>query len=353
MFVMVMVATAIMGSALALIARKRHPDLLSWSGALFLQFLGYALISLRGRIPDLASIVAANAAITASIAMYAVGLYRFRGVPVPWIVIALPLLVTVAGFLLLIDDYRNRVLLGGVVWVAQGVHLLALLVREQPSVGSRGRQVLIGAVGVFTVSMVYRVVSVLTGLDTSTRLTDSTLMVVTNYLASLASTALLAIGALTMIQERAERTALESEGRYRKLVESANEGIIVVEDGLIRMANPKWDELTGFPAGESVGQPFERFVHPGDLGLAREIHARRLTGRAEGHALVARALTRSGDERWFKVGGVAFEWQGRPATLNFVSDVTEQRASEERIRDLAFDDALTRLPNRRLFLDRL
>ena len=66
MFVMVMLATAFMGSALALIARRRHPDLNSWSGALFLQLLGYLLISLRGRIPDLMSIVAANAAITPS-----------------------------------------------------------------------------------------------------------------------------------------------------------------------------------------------------------------------------------------------------------------------------------------------
>lgn len=353
MFVMVMLATAFMGSALALIARGRHPDLNSWSGALFLQLLGYLLISLRGQVPDLASIVVANAAITGSISLYAVGLYRFRGERVPVAVVGLPLAFTVVGFLLLLDDYRHRVLLGGVIWGLQGLHLLVLLSRERQRQDSRGRQVLVGAVVVFTASMAYRLFAVLSGADTSTSVTDVTPMVVTNYMASLTSTVLLAIGSVTMIQERAERTALDSEARYRKLFESAAEGILVVENGTIRMANPKWGELTGYAVEETVGESFERFVHPGDLAAAREVHAQRVAGCADGRAIVARALTRSGEERWFQVGGVAFDWQGRPATLNFVTDVTEQREAEERIRDLAFHDALTRLPNRRLFLDRL
>jgi diguanylate cyclase (GGDEF)-like protein/PAS domain S-box-containing protein len=44
---------------------------------------------------------------------------------------------------------------------------------------------------------------------------------------------------------------------------------------------------------------------------------------------------------------------GKPVLQSVVRDITERRRAEERIRDLAFFDALTRLPNRRLLLDRL
>jgi diguanylate cyclase (GGDEF)-like protein len=57
--------------------------------------------------------------------------------------------------------------------------------------------------------------------------------------------------------------------------------------------------------------------------------------------------------RWLEIGGVRFEFDGRPATLNFVDDVTERRRMDEKIRELAFHDTLTGLPNRRTVIDRL
>ncbi len=48
-----------------------------------------------------------------------------------------------------------------------------------------------------------------------------------------------------------------------------------------------------------------------------------------------------------------FDWHGRPATLNFLTDITDRRAMDETIRDLTFNDTLTKLPNRRLLLDHL
>jgi len=48
-----------------------------------------------------------------------------------------------------------------------------------------------------------------------------------------------------------------------------------------------------------------------------------------------------------------FEFSGRPYVLGLVRDITERKQVEQQIRDLAYFDVLTQLPNRRLLMDRL
>jgi diguanylate cyclase (GGDEF)-like protein/PAS domain S-box-containing protein len=48
-----------------------------------------------------------------------------------------------------------------------------------------------------------------------------------------------------------------------------------------------------------------------------------------------------------------FEFSGQAYVLGLVRDITERKQVEEQIRNLAYFDALTRLPNRRLLMDRL
>lgn len=62
----------------------------------------------------------------------------------------------------------------------------------------------------------------------------------------------------------AERAMALSETRYRAVVENANEGIIVTQDGFIRFANPRAYELTGRDADTVLTTPFIDMIHPDD-----------------------------------------------------------------------------------------
>lgn len=64
-------------------------------------------------------------------------------------------------------------------------------------------------------------------------------------------------------------------------------------------------------------------------------------------------LTHDRGLRWFEISGTQFEWEGRAATLNFLTDIQDRVEMESQIRSLAYHDSLTQLPNRVLMRDRL
>ncbi|MFO1344599.1 MAG: diguanylate cyclase [Burkholderiales bacterium] len=353
MFVMILIASSIMAVSLYVIAARRLPDLRTWSLALAFQVAAYVLLSLRGQFSDWLSILVANACITVSLSLYVAGLCRFHHQRFPPWLLWVPLLVICVGFALLLHDYRGRVLFGGAVWLVQSLHLYAVVMRNRRQTVGRGQYIIAFSALVFAASMVYRWVAMTTGLDTSAQFTDPTPLVVTTYVASMVSTLLLSVGALTMIQERYAQALRDSEFRYRTLIDSATQGICVLQDAQFRFANPRVMELLGCGEAELVNHPFLPYVHPDDQAVAQANHARRLAGQGEGLTYAVRLRTRHQGWRWIEVSGVRFEWQSRPATLNFLTDVTERREADEKIRELAYHDSLTHLPNRRMLMDHL
>lgn len=150
-----------------------------------------------------------------------------------------------------------------------------------------------------------------------------------------------------------EAALRQSEERYRLLVETAQEGIVVAQDGFLAYANPAVSAVTGYSTTELKAWPFSHYVFPEDRELLQEIHKRRLEGKEVAQRCQLRILRKNGEIAWVEMSGVPIEWGGRPASLNFLVDISERKAVEERIKFLAQHDALTGLPNRTLFFDRL
>jgi diguanylate cyclase (GGDEF)-like protein/PAS domain S-box-containing protein len=173
-------------------------------------------------------------------------------------------------------------------------------------------------------------------------------------LAGGASTEELARLAALAIERSADAQRVrESERQYRELIESANEGICVLQAGIVRYANPKVRELSGYAEAQILGRPFLDFVHAADRPLVQRNHQRRLRGETDNLRYPVRLLTRDRGARWFEISGVALEWQGLPATLNFLTDITERKQEDDLVHELAYHDTLTGLSNRRLLLDHL
>ncbi|MDY6918011.1 MAG: PAS domain S-box protein [Chloroflexota bacterium] len=142
-------------------------------------------------------------------------------------------------------------------------------------------------------------------------------------------------GAVIDITEskKAQEALRLSEERYRLLIENANEAIIVAQDGAFKYANAKAGEMTGLSLEELAATPFMDVIHPDDRQLVAERHMRRLQGEEFEHVYSFRMVDREGNIKWVQINAVLMEWQGRPATLNLLTDVTEKKEAENQLRE--------------------
>lgn len=129
----------------------------------------------------------------------------------------------------------------------------------------------------------------------------------------------------------AEEALRVSEERYRLLVENANDAIFIAQDEVIKFANPKTEELTGYSAEELAKTPFANFVHPEDRDMVVERYKRSLEGEELPGAYSFRIINSANEEFWGELNAALITWEGRPAILNFLRDITPQKKLEAQL----------------------
>lgn len=148
--------------------------------------------------------------------------------------------------------------------------------------------------------------------------------------------------------------ARESEERYRKLVELSPDGISVQCDGRFEFINPAGAEILGARCCEElVGREVLDFVHPDYHQVFRDRLHLLEESDAELPWLEEKLLQCDGSEVDVEVTALRFSRDGNPAFQIIFRDITERKASERRLERMAKYDALTGLPNRGFFFDRL
>ena len=134
-------------------------------------------------------------------------------------------------------------------------------------------------------------------------------------------------------RKRAEAKLQESEEKYRLLVENATEAIFVAQDGILKFINPKAAEITGYSHETLTTRPFVEFIHPDDRGMVMDRHLDRLEGKGVPSVYCFRMKHSSGNMKWAELHTVCITWEGKPATLNFMTDITERKKVEKTLRE--------------------
>ena len=140
--------------------------------------------------------------------------------------------------------------------------------------------------------------------------------------------------------KRAQDALRESEEKYRLLVENASDAIFIIQDQIIKFPNPKAIEMGQNLAVDLERVPFLNYVHPEDRQMVIERHSKRLKGEKVPNTYSFRLMNRDGEELWAELNAVLINWEGKPATLNFLRDITLQQQLEAQIQQIRRLEAL-------------
>jgi len=132
--------------------------------------------------------------------------------------------------------------------------------------------------------------------------------------------------------KRSEQELRESEERYRQLVQNANDAIFVAKDGMMMFHNQKTEEMIGYSGEDLHRIPFIDLVHPDDRDMVVENHLKRLQGEEFHSTYSFRVVHKAGHVMWGELNAVLITWEGEPAVLCFIRDISEQKRLEEQVR---------------------
>lgn len=159
-------------------------------------------------------------------------------------------------------------------------------------------------------------------------------------------------------RKQMEEALRESEDKFRVLAEKALVGVYIIQDSVFSYVNPKMTEIFGYGADEMVGR-----MGPRDITLSEdwphveENLRKRMSGEVDSLHYGFKGMTKEKDIIHLEVYGTRTEFQGMPAVIGTLLDVTDRKRAElalveqgRQLKRLALVDELTGFYNRRGFI---
>ncbi|MBN2347477.1 MAG: PAS domain S-box protein [Bacteroidales bacterium] len=138
------------------------------------------------------------------------------------------------------------------------------------------------------------------------------------------------------MQKINQQALKESEEKYRTLVESATDGIAIVQQGIMQYVNPELLKFSDYTNEELVGKPFINFIAPEEKQKVINIHKERMMGDTKVYNYETRLCLKENKLIDIEVTSTLLKYKGNNAALVFIRDISEKKKAEEQLALMRF-----------------
>lgn len=176
------------------------------------------------------------------------------------------------------------------------------------------------------------------------------------FMVTLAVTMLL-IAALQAERNLAEKALRDNDKKLRMVIDGALDAIVTINDvGELVEFNPAAERIFGYQKEQVLGRSMSEMIIPPQLRKFHEDGHRRylLTGEKNifNQRIEITGMRADGSEFPVELTLTALKDENLSLVTGFIRDISVQKKAQQEIENFAYYDALTGLPNRRLFTDR-
>ena len=126
----------------------------------------------------------------------------------------------------------------------------------------------------------------------------------------------------------------QSESNHRNLVENVAEAILVAQDRFCTYANYSAEDLLGYSKEELASKPLIDFIHDEDKDRILAGHAESPEGGNPPEPAPFRMVNRAGIPIWVALKMSRISWNGRPATVYMMTDITKRKQAEKKYQQI-------------------
>ncbi len=131
-------------------------------------------------------------------------------------------------------------------------------------------------------------------------------------------------------RKQIEIALLESENKFKNLVERSLAGVYIIQYGIFKYVNQRFAEIHGYTVEEIVDKlGVKDTILPEDQPIVEENIRNRLEGRVDFAHFTVRVLRKDKKVAYVEIYGTSMLYQGKQAIMGTLLDVTEQKMAEK------------------------